>query len=193
MYKAINHRLILNTPRFAVFHDRVYDRGKKNRKDYYYLVKPNAVVILASKPDAILFLRVRRYLTRAIRYELPGGRVEKGESAIETAKRELEEETGLTSKKWNRIGSTYSLPSITTEKVDIFSAAISAKQTATLSVNARDEGIVDCKFLGFDRVWSIVSRNQVATPIDGFGVLLFLGGHFSGASHHFCLTNSKQD
>jgi ADP-ribose pyrophosphatase len=165
--------MILDTPRFRVFHD-ISCHGQTTRKDYYYLTKPNSVAIVPFKTNRILFLRVKRYLTHSIRYELPGGRVESGETPLKTAKRELKEETGLTSKKWMYLGSTYPLPSITTERVYMYSAAIPLTDEVTLATHAREEGIIDCAFLDFRRVWRALSNNQVASPIDGFAAVLFL-------------------
>ena len=168
-----NHRMILSTPRFTVFQDSIYDRNN-NKKDHYYLVKPDSVVIVAFKKKKILFLKVKRYLTRTIRYEIPGGRLENGESPINAAKRELLEETGLTSSRWKYLGSTFPLPSVTTEKAYMFSAAISEEDGVSLDANARDEGIVGYRFLDFENVWQTISNNQVSCPIDGFAPLLFL-------------------
>ena len=173
MKRRANHRLILSTPRFTVFQDSIYDRNN-NKKDHYYLMKPNSVVIVAFKKKKILFLKVKRYLTRTIGYEIPGGRLENGESPINAAKRELLEETGLTSSRWKYLGSTYPLPSITTEKAYMFSAAISEGDVVILDANARDEGIVGYRFLDVEHVWRTVSKNQVSCSIDGFAALLFL-------------------
>lgn len=173
MIKRISHHMILSTSRFEVFQDVTHDQ-KNNRKDIYYLVKPNSVVIVGFRMNKILFLKVKRYLTRTIRYELPGGRIEKGELPIDAAKRELEEETGLVSAKWRYLGSTYPLPSVTTERVYMFSAAIARGCRISLNANAEEEGIVDFVFLDFERAWRTILNNRVSSPIDGFATLLFL-------------------
>jgi len=50
------------------------------------------VVIIARKDGKLVFCRHRKRTT----WELPGGHIEDGESAMDAAKRELNEETGAT-------------------------------------------------------------------------------------------------
>src|SRR5581483_1939803 len=58
---------------------------------------PGAVVIVAvDADDRVALVRQLREATRRVLLELPAGTLEPGEDPLETAKRELAEETGLT-------------------------------------------------------------------------------------------------
>ncbi len=67
--------------------------------DFHLLDFPHAaVVMLAENADGALpFVQVFRYATGSMEWELPAGRMEEGESEIETARREVLEETGYSS------------------------------------------------------------------------------------------------
>ena len=55
----------------------------------------NCIVLFNRKKDEILFCRRRKDPYQG-KYNFVGGKVEKGESSLDAAYRELEEETGIT-------------------------------------------------------------------------------------------------
>jgi ADP-ribose pyrophosphatase len=57
-------------------------------------------------------------------WELPAGMMDsEGSSPLETAKKELEEETGYVAEHWLDLGSFYPSPGSTTEDISLFAAA----------------------------------------------------------------------
>ena len=70
-----------------------------------YIVHPGAVVILAFLDNGnLLFERQFRYPLRQVFLELPAGKIDPGEAIIETARRELLEETGYIASEWSHLG-----------------------------------------------------------------------------------------
>ena len=70
-----------------------------------YIRHPGAVVILALLEDGCVLLeRQFRYPHRREFLELPAGKLDPGEQHLETAKRELLEETGYVAAEWRRLG-----------------------------------------------------------------------------------------
>ncbi len=55
-------------------------------------------------------------------WELPAGRIDKGEDELTAAKRELLEETGYSAKRWKRILKFYASPGFVAETMSIFLA-----------------------------------------------------------------------
>lgn len=83
----------------------------------------NSVVILPLLDDGrAIFLKQWRAPVDAWILELPAGRVEDGESLIETASRELEEETGYKAGIIERIASAYVAPGYSDEVIHLFVA-----------------------------------------------------------------------
>ena len=70
-----------------------------------YLRHPGAVGIVAVLDDGkVLLVRQHRYQHRRDFIEIPAGKLEPGEPALETGKRELLEETGYVAAQWTRLG-----------------------------------------------------------------------------------------
>jgi ADP-ribose pyrophosphatase len=88
-----------------------------------YLVHPGAVAILAVFDDGrVLLERQYRYPIAQSVIEIPAGKLELGEDPLLCAKRELEEETGYTAKKWSYIRRIHPVISYSTEFIDIYLA-----------------------------------------------------------------------
>ena len=84
---------------------------------------PGAVAIVAVDADGMVALvRQRREAVRKQLLELPAGTLEEGESPLESAKRELEEETGLTGGSWRELAGFYTTPGFCRERMHLFAA-----------------------------------------------------------------------
>lgn len=69
------------------------------RNDYYHIDRPDYVLIVAKKVDEkIVLLRQYRRGVDEVLYELPAGWIDKGETAVQAAEREIKEETGFSGK-----------------------------------------------------------------------------------------------
>ncbi|MDR3071409.1 MAG: NUDIX hydrolase [Endomicrobium sp.] len=88
-----------------------------------YLDHPGAASVLPFVDDKnIVLIKQYRYPIDQITYEIPAGRIDKGEVPIECASRELVEETGYRAKELEMVLSFYPAPAFSTEIIYIFSA-----------------------------------------------------------------------
>lgn len=95
--------------------------GKDSVREY--IVHPGAVVVLAFLDNGnLLFERQFRYPLRRVFLELPAGKIDPGEAIIDTARRELLEETGYTASDWEYLGVMHPCIGYSDERIEIFAA-----------------------------------------------------------------------
>ncbi|HXZ93420.1 MAG TPA: NUDIX hydrolase [Burkholderiales bacterium] len=98
-----------------------------------YVRHPGAVVMVALFDDGrVLLERQFRYPHGRDFIELPAGKLEPGEPHLETAKRELLEETGYVAADWRRLGVLHPSVGYTDEAIELFLAKGLTKQEARL-------------------------------------------------------------
>ena len=84
---------------------------------------PGAVAIVAVDSEGLVTLvRQRREAARKRLVELPAGTLEQGELPLETARRELAEETGLTGGYWREVTAFFTTPGFCRERMHLFFA-----------------------------------------------------------------------
>jgi len=84
---------------------------------------PGAVVMIAALDNGkLLFERQFRYPVGRVFLELPAGKIDAGELPLDTARRELREETGYKARHWLHLGVMHPCIGYSNERIDIFLA-----------------------------------------------------------------------
>ena len=125
--QLISSVTVYQGPLFRIQHDKLIEPdGLKSERD---VIRHNgSVVILAmdtsksKKNPWIVIERQYRHAANQFLWELPAGKLEKGEDALAGAKRELAEETGYAAKKWRPLVEYYASPGFLGESMRVFLA-----------------------------------------------------------------------
>jgi ADP-ribose pyrophosphatase len=149
-----------------VFHGKVFDVVRRDGMD---VVKhgPAVAIVPVDRTGHVTLVRQERAAAGGKLLELPAGGVEDGESPLETAQRELREETGLHGGEWVEVATFFTTPGFVDEKMHLFLA------TDLEQGDASPEGSEDIELVRvpLDEVPSLVEELEDGKTLVG---LLFL-------------------
>jgi len=85
---------------------RWWERGRDGKKHLFEQVRrPDSVVILSvDQRGRLILLRERRYGMRRYIWNVPSGKVDRGQKPLTAARQELLEEAGFSARRWKRVG-----------------------------------------------------------------------------------------
>ena len=113
--------------------------------------------VLYVKDGKVLLVRQYRYPYAESIYEIPAGKLDKGEEPIKTAIRELEEEGGLVADELKLLYVMYPSPGYTNEKIYIYQALSAHETEARL-----DEGeYLDAEYVDLERVKEMLANGEI--------------------------------
>lgn len=101
-WKTLKKRQAYKCPYFKVYEeDFLYPDAKAGT--YYVLEMNDTVISIPFDKERVWLVKQYRYLLGRYLYEFPAGLINKGETPLEAAKRELKEEIGATAKIWKKL------------------------------------------------------------------------------------------
>ena len=133
--------------------DVILPNGKTSSREW--INHPGAVVVIPILPNGdIAMIRQFRYSVGEEFIELPAGKLDKGETPEECAKRELEEEIGFKTNKLNFIATIHPAIGFANEKMSIFLAKDLIKTQENRDVDEFLELIPTTLDKALNLVWS---------------------------------------
>ena len=144
---------------------RLPDGGTALRE---YIVHQGAVMILPLFEDfSVLLEHQYRYPLRAHLLELPAGKIELGEGALETAQRELLEETGYVAKVWRHMHTLHPCVGYADEKIELFLA-----RELTFEGHPGEEGeFIETMRVALDDAIAMLERREITDVKTMLGLL----------------------
>jgi ADP-ribose pyrophosphatase len=123
-----------------------------------YIVHPGAVLIVPRLDDGRLVVaRQFRYPNNAVFIEFPAGKLDPGEAALATAKRELKEEAGYTATTWTHLGRIHPVVSYSTETIELYLAQGLAHVGATLD----DGEFLEIDAMQYEAIVAAADRGEI--------------------------------
>lgn len=114
-------------------------------------------IIALDSNDCICLVRQYRHPYGEVIYEIPAGKLEKGEQPLLCGQRELREETGYTAADWVDLGVVYPTPGYCAEKIYVFLAT-----HLTMGEIQLDEGeFVECESIPLQKAKQMVMAGQI--------------------------------
>ncbi|MGR3311133.1 MAG: NUDIX domain-containing protein [Candidatus Brocadiales bacterium] len=122
MEKTLSTEVIYKGKKVLFQRDAVeLESGRKTQREF--ITHPGSAAIIPILPDRrIIIIKQYRYAVKNTLYEIPAGTIEAGETPIQCAHRELEEETGYTASGLEKLIQFYTSPGISNELMHLFLA-----------------------------------------------------------------------
>ena len=120
--KIVSSREVYRSAIFRVVEERASGAGGYEIRRGIVRHHGSAVMLAVDDRGRVLLVRQYRLPARRYLWELPAGRLDKGETPLQTARRELIEETGYRARKWKKLLSFYPSPGFVAEKMTVFLA-----------------------------------------------------------------------
>ncbi len=127
-----------------------------------------AAIVPLTAQGGVLLIRQYRYALDAVIWEIPAGTLNPGESPLACARRELEEETGVTARDWTALGEITPLPGYSDEVIHLFAARA---LTATHQHLDADE-LLEVEEVAFDKALAMIGTHAIHDAKTITGLLL---------------------
>jgi ADP-ribose pyrophosphatase len=160
-------KLLLEASRFKVVeHSQVLRNGQLVSRQV--VVHPGAVTIIpVLDGERVCLIRNYRVAVGKTLIELPAGTIDNREPPLETAKRELQEETGFTAARWRELPSFYMSPGILNERMYLFVA-----EGLTPGESAREPGEeIDNLIVPWAEAVAMAERGEIEDAKSLVGIL----------------------
>jgi ADP-ribose pyrophosphatase len=120
---------------------------------------PGAVAILAVTSDKkIVLIKQFRKAVEEKLWEIPAGKLERGESPLACAQRELKEETGYISDCWQKLGEFYASPGFSNEIIHLF---IAKNIYAAGSTNFDEDEYMEVYLLSMEEIEKLLREGKI--------------------------------
>jgi ADP-ribose pyrophosphatase len=133
---------------------------------------PDSVAVVAlDAQDRVLLLRQYRHPVGGYLWELPAGLLDQpGEPALEAARRELAEETGMAARDWLTVVDLHPSPGMAGERVRVFLARETHRATGEHERDA-DEGDLETRWVALDEAVRQVRAGEITNGLAVAGLL----------------------
>jgi ADP-ribose pyrophosphatase len=171
--QVLNRTVIYKDPWLNLYTDRVkFPDGHIVEKHHFLDFHKDAVGVLVTNPkQQLLLVKSYRYITRSIQWEIPAGMVEKGETILDAAHREVIEESGYNTKNISLIYTFYPMNGIANQVFHLMRA-----QTGEKIADFDSNEINSYGWFSKKRIEDMIKDRQIKDSLTLIGLLFYLDG-----------------
>ena len=159
MWKIKSTERILDSEYVKVDKDDVLlPHGRKIKDFYKVTIKDCAAIVALTPSNQIILKKEYRHCYGQDLIEIPAGVLEDGENPLETAKRELQEETGYRSEKWTYLGKTVESSAKLTNYMYIYLAEDCEKVSSQKLDYGEDIEVIE---VGLNEAIEMIMKNEI--------------------------------
>lgn len=161
-WKKISSKVAYESPWLTTIEDTVIQPNGK--KGIYSMVdrKPaNFIIPYDSKTDSIYMLKEFRYPLQKEIWNIPAGAIEKGETELNSAKKELLQETGMRARVWKKLGKIYSSPGHLRSHFNVYLATNLDFSQLGLDGLEGDESILEIRSFKVPEIKKMMAKNKI--------------------------------
>ena len=167
-WRRRSRRVGYENPWITVWHDAVTrPDGSPGIYGVVHFANRAAGVIVLDDDDRVLLVGQHRYALDAYSWELPEGGVAPGESALEGARRELREETGVEADRWREL-TRFDLSNSVTDETGVVFMARAASHGASAPEPSEDLAV---RWLPFGEALAMTLDGRITDAITLIGLL----------------------
>ena len=120
--KIVSAKEIYKCALFSVSEEEAVEKDGFRIKRNVIRHPGSAVIMAVDRKKRVLLVKQYRLPADAYLWELPAGKIDEGETALQAAKRELKEETGYKAKTWKKLLKFFASPGYVAEQMTIYLA-----------------------------------------------------------------------
>ncbi len=128
----------------------------------------SAVMMAVDDKKRILLVRQYRLPAEQYIWELPAGKIDPGETALQAAKRELVEETGYKAKTWTKVASFWVSPGYVQERMTVYQVTNLTAGEAT----PMDDEQIESRWFSRKEVKDMIASGKIQDAKTIVGVLM---------------------
>jgi ADP-ribose pyrophosphatase len=158
--RILSSKLVYRGPAFWVTSEQVLEpTGVRTLREV--VRHTGSVVVLATDirggESVVLLEHQYRHAASSFLWELPAGRIDKGERPLPAAKRELLEETGYSARKWKQILHFYASPGFVAEPMTVYWA----QGLKPGKAQPEDDEVIHIEFVPLSRAVQMVIQGTI--------------------------------
>jgi 8-oxo-dGTP pyrophosphatase MutT (NUDIX family) len=157
-WKQLDRKTVIDNKFLKVFEDKIELPNGSIIPDYSVIEKQSFVMVVALDPEGnLITIDEYKYAIDQTIHTLPAGCINWGESPLETAKRELREETGYSGGTWEYLGEYYDYPSKDSHIAHFVKVAGVSKTEKT---NHEDTENISLRVISLAELKGEISKNE---------------------------------